>query len=148
MTLELSYLVLATTRSLLHLAIVPPMGNLPLAQPDFERHPKKSSNANASGVAHASRPQAEFPVFLGNVVCDLCKGTYVYKTTQKPFPEDDDAHYVKVWYEIEHGVKSKDNQIGNLQEGWNIEMMDSDERRGRAGDENANLVDSTIGRVK
>lgn len=96
------------------------MINLPPTQPHLHRHTQKARHTNAPRITHTRGPQTKLAILLGHVVRDLCKRAHIHQAAQQALPENNHTHDVVARYEVKHGVRSEQDEIGDLQEGGDV----------------------------
>ena len=90
------------------------MVDLPIAQPYLHGHTEEASHTNATAIADRGSTQAEFAILGRDILHDLSKSVDIDSPAEQTLPKDNDKNDVNRRDEIVEGVKSKQNQVGDL----------------------------------
>ena len=109
---------------------IPPPPNLPRTNPLLHPHRQKPSYANPPTIAHARRPKTKLPLLPIHPLRDLRKGIHIYRAAQQSLPQHqrhDDPKAEAVGHPAPYGLRSEDEEVGDLEEGGRIEVVDAQE---------------------
>ena len=124
------------------------MPNLPPTKPNLNPHTQKASHTYPSGITNARSAQGKLPLPARNSVQDLSKSINIHQTPQQSLPEDNRENDPDVRQEIKQRMSDEQEEISDLQKGGEVKIVDTEERRRGAGEEDAELVDGGVGGVE
>lgn len=124
------------------------MSHLPPTQAHLQRHRNKPSNTNPPTITNRHRTQTELPLLPLHPIADLRKRIHIHRTAQQALPEHNRKNDPHARYDVEQTLPDQDGEIYALEQGGEVEVVESEEGGGGAGDEDAGLVDGVVGGVE
>lgn len=132
------------------LAPVPPVPDLPVAEPNLHGHAEEPGGADAGAVADAGGAEAELAVGRVHLLHDAGEGVDVDGAAQQALPEDDDEDEVDAREEVVHqeGVERQQRDVADLQERRQVQPPHAHPRDRRPRHEHPQLVQEPVHRVE
>lgn len=124
------------------------MLHLPPTKRPLHPNTNKPSQTNPRGIAHSRRPQTELAVLFGHFLADSGERADVHQAAQQTFPEDYGEDEPDARDERVHCVGREGDEVEDLQDRGRVERSHADEGEGGARDEDAELIDCTVGWVE